>query len=83
MAARLGKMGSAKFMGLAGCVAWVPGEGWVLDVGAQRLRESELQQVQLLSPPLCSSSWRERPSVSVARNPSSFKVFCSALSLEV
>ncbi|KAI5336712.1 hypothetical protein L3X38_015980 [Prunus dulcis] len=29
-----GKMGSAKFMGLAGCVAWVPRGGWVLDVGA-------------------------------------------------
>ncbi|CAL2270071.1 unnamed protein product [Prunus armeniaca] len=29
---------SAKFMGLAGCVAWVPRGGWVLDVGAQRLR---------------------------------------------
>ncbi|KAL6295235.1 hypothetical protein ACE6H2_003377 [Prunus campanulata] len=32
-----GKMGSAKFIGLVGCVAWVPREGWVLDVEAQRL----------------------------------------------
>ncbi|CAL9029557.1 unnamed protein product [Prunus brigantina] len=27
----------AKFMGLAGCVAWVPKGGWVLDVEGQRL----------------------------------------------